>query len=116
MTVSGQAVCKTVGLAYVGSNPTPATSKPQLRHGEARSWPSAEGAVCRTVGPAADSVMILSLLVKRPLTCTLSAKAGHVLRGTVCLTAGKPDGCAQYVPKFWPGTVLPSSPPFRACR
>ena len=57
--------------------------------------------------------MILSLLVKRPLTCTLSAKAGHVLRGTVCLTAGKPDGCAQYVPKFWPGTVLPVIAAFR---
>ena len=26
MAVSGHAVCKTVGSAYVGSNPTPATS------------------------------------------------------------------------------------------
>jgi hypothetical protein len=31
----------------------------------------------------------------------------------VCLTAGKPDGCAQYVPKFWPGTVLPVIAAFR---
>jgi hypothetical protein len=33
-TVTG-AVCKTVGSAYVGSNPTPATVKPQVRAGDA---------------------------------------------------------------------------------
>jgi len=51
-TALSPGVCKTVGVAYVGSNPTPATSKTQFRHGEARSWPLAEGAVCKTAGQA----------------------------------------------------------------
>jgi hypothetical protein len=44
------AVCKTVGLAYVGSNPTPATSETPGHLGFSLLWTSACGAVCLTAG------------------------------------------------------------------
>ena len=49
----GEAVCKTVGSAYVGSNPTPATRFRMLRAGDAglrHRLLRAKGAVTRTVG------------------------------------------------------------------
>ena len=77
-------VCKTVGLAYVGSSPTPATSKPR------------------------------SDVVKRDLGGRLRERSAEPpAPAPDCLTAGKPDGCAQHVPKFWPGTVLPVIAAFR---
>src|ERR1035438_4985851 len=49
---SGQAVCKTVGLAYVGSNPTPATTcenGPWPGHTRARGPPCCSPTVCHDV-------------------------------------------------------------------
>jgi hypothetical protein len=44
-------VCKTVGSAYVGSNPTPATTQNRRSGLDSESlWQREEGAVCRTVG------------------------------------------------------------------
>ena len=44
------APCKTVGLAYVGSNPTPATRRTPGHLGFSFVWTSGYGAVCLTAG------------------------------------------------------------------
>jgi len=71
VATSGQAVCKTVGSAYVGSNPTPATSKAAGQTLRLGRVPCAEGAVCDNGG----------------ITARLQARDNYRLYGTrLCRT------------------------------
>src|ERR1022692_515437 len=92
--------CKTVGSAYVGSNPTPATTKPQVRPSVRTGPDGCPGAV---TGPLTVSVG------------QLWARSGQVrgLRAAGCRSRESPDRTAGTAPvqgSFPQVTVLHSMP------